>query len=260
MRLKNFLPLLLPVFLTACGGSQRATADDSSSDPSMDMTSSGEPMLEGSGEWTDLTPNGNLDAWHSYGSDKVGSAWKVDKDGAIYLDTSKKGEHGVEGGGDLTTNDSYSNYELELEWMIGECGNSGIIYNVNEEDKQGASYMTGPEMQIVDNACHPDAKIPKHRAGDLYDLQTGTPENVNPAGEWNQVRLVVTEGRVEQWQNGEMVVSYANTGSDWDAMIAGSKFKDWDAFGTYTSGKIALQDHGDPVWFRNVRIRELDSK
>ncbi|WP_116125930.1 DUF1080 domain-containing protein [Lewinella sp. IMCC34183] len=256
--LSKYSLFLFPLFLTACGPA--AVSADADSQPQTGDMATEESASTRNGEWTELMPDGNLDAWHSYGQDEVGDAWKVDEDGAIYLDTSNKGEHGVVGGGDLTTDETYSNYELELEWKIGDCGNSGIIYNVNEEGEQGASYMTGPEMQIVDNACHPDAKIVKHRAGDLYDLQTGEPENVKPAGEWNSVRLVVTDGRVEQWQNGERVVSYANNGPEWDAMIADSKFKDWGSFGSYTSGKIALQDHGDPVWFRNVRIRELSGK
>ena len=258
--MQTTLPLLFMALLfAACGDASRTAAKGGDAMQSEETTADTGSMT-GSDEWTDLAPDGNLDKWHSYGKDQVGSAWKVDDDGAIYLDTSNKGEHGVEGGGDLTTNDTYANYELELEWKIGACGNSGIIYNVNEEDTQGASYLTGPEMQIIDNTCHPDAEIVKHRAGDLYDLKVGEPENVKPAGEWNQVRLVVTDGHVEQWQNGKMIVEYDNTGEAWKNMIADSKFKDWKSFGTYTSGKIALQDHGDPVWFRNIRIRELDSK
>ena len=217
-------------------------------------------MLEGSGEWTDLLASGNLDNWHSYNQDAAGSAWKLDQDGVVHLDTTNKTEHGVEGGGDLTTNESYANYELELEWKISDCGNSGIIYNVKEDQELGASYLSGPEMQIIDNSCHPDAKIVKHRAGDLYDMKVSSTENTKPAGEWNSVRLLVSDGHVEQWQNGELIVAYDNTGSEWEAMIADSKFKDWDQFGKATSGKIALQDHGNAVWFRNIRIRDLDAK
>ena len=261
MQSKYLFLFVLPFLAVSCSSSTTNTTTETATEESADdMTNTGEPMLEGNGEWTDLMPDGDLSAWHSYKQDEAGSAWKIDEDGAVYLDTSKKGEHGVEGGGDLVTDDSYSDYELELEWKIGDCGNSGIIYNVNEEDTQSASYMTGPEMQIVDNSCHPDAEIPKHRAGDLYDMVSSSTETVKPAGEWNKVRLLVTDGRVEQWLNGEMVVAYNNNGPEWEEMIDNSKFKDWNSFGTYTSGKIALQDHGDPVWFRNVRIRDLSSK
>ena len=256
----KFLALLgLPFLLLACGGDS-ATRADAMATPEEQMTTEEDVVIEGDGEWTDLLADGNLDAWHKYGEDAPGSAWKVDDDGVLYLDTSNKGDHGVEGGGDLVTDESYDDYELELEWKIGECGNSGLIYNIVESADNNYPWQTGPEMQILDNNCHPDAKITTHRAGDLYDMITAEPENVKPVGEWNSIRLVVQDGYVEQWQNGEKVVSYTAEGEPWEAMIADSKFKDMPDFGKSTGGKIGLQDHGDPVWFRNIRIRELDAK
>ncbi len=258
MQIQFLGALCLSLLLYACGN---RPADSTNSEPREgELTTSGEPMLEGGGEWTNLLPDGDLSAWHSYGKDAPGAAWKVGDDGSVTLDTTNRGEHGVEGGGDLITNESYDNYELELEWKISDCGNSGIIYNVTEADDLDNTYLSGPEMQIVDNACHPDAKIPKHRAGDLYDMKSSAVETSKPAGEWNQVRLLVSDGKVEQWQNGELVVSYTNSGPEWNAMIADSKFKDFGQFGKTTSGKISLQDHGNAVSFRNIRIRELDSK
>ncbi|NJB86324.1 hypothetical protein GGR26_002092 [Lewinella marina] len=254
------LALLLLFFLTSCGSSETNTVEEADAEADTALTTRGEPMLQGSGEWTNLLADNSLEAWHSYNEDEAGSAWKLDEEGVLYLDTTNKGEHGIEGGGDLVTDVSFENYELELEWKIGECGNSGIIYNITETDDLDYPWLTGPEMQILDNDCHPDAEIVTHRAGDLYDMITGEPENVRPAGEWNRVRLVVTDGRVEHWQNGERLLTYNNTGSEWEAMIADSKFKDFERFGKTTSGKIGLQDHGDPVWFRNIRIRELDTK
>lgn len=249
----------LPCFLLSCGGTDATRADDMAT-PEEVMTSEEDVVLSGSGEWTDLLAEGTLDAWHSYGKDAAGAAWKIDGEGVLYLDTGNKGDHGVEGGGDLVTNEDFSDYELELDWKIGECGNSGIIYNIVETDDFKYPWQTGPEMQILDNSCHPDAKIVKHRAGDLYDMITGKPENVKQAGQWNSIRLVVNDGYVEHWQNGVKIVSYTGEGEPWKAMIADSKFKDMGSFGMSTSGKIGLQDHGDPVWFRNIRIRELSSK
>lgn len=112
-------------------------------------------------------------------------------------------------------------------------------------------------MQVLDNACHPDALIEKHRAGDLYDLIACKYETVKPAGQWNKVRLINRNGKVEHWLNGRKVVEVDMTGEDWKKLISGSKFKDMPAFGKATKGKIALQDHGDKVWYRNVKIREL---
>ncbi len=154
---------------------------------------------------------------------------------------------------------SFANYELRLEWKIAPCGNSGIIYNVTEDaDKYTYGWQTGPEMQVLDNTCHPDAMIEKHRAGDLYDLIACGYETVRPAGQWNQVRLVNRNGQVEHWLNGRKLVEVDMTGSVWRDLVAGSKFKDMPDFGKATAGKLMLQDHGDKVWFRNIKLRKFD--
>jgi hypothetical protein len=243
--------LILPAFallVYACGGQPTETEAPV---PMPDGTENAESA------WEVLFDGSNLDSWHKYGNDDVGEAWEI-QDGALYLNTTNKNDEGqVIGGGDIVTEESFNDYELELEWKIGACGNSGIIYNVTESDTIPYPWLTGPEMQILDNSCHPDAKIYKHRAGDLYDMIAGDSLAVRPAGEWNQIRLVVTDERVEHWMNGQLVVSYQPQGEAWNEMIAKSKFKDFALFGKTTSGQIALQDHGDPVWFRNIRIREL---
>ncbi|MEM9258954.1 MAG: DUF1080 domain-containing protein [Bacteroidota bacterium] len=253
MRIKTLLPLLALLLLTACGGTPPATSDQ--------VSDSGEeaivqPMGSEPGEWISLFNSKDLSGWHKYGAEGIGPAWKVDN-GAIYLDVSDKDGWQTNNGGDIITDEAYGNYELELEWKIGKCGNSGIIYNIQETAEYQYPWQTGPEMQVLDNTCHPDAKITTHRAGDLYDLISVAEENVLPAGEWNKVKLVVTDGNVEHWLNDKKQVEYANTGPEWKAMIAKSKFKDMNNWGMFTSGKISLQDHGDPVWYRNIRLRKL---
>lgn len=207
--------------------------------------------------WELLFNGEDLSQWHTYGQDTIGTAWKIDADGSFYLDNTNKNEWQVVGGGDIVTNEAYENYELSLEWKIDSCGNSGIIYNIVEDDRSQYPWQTGPEMQILDDDCHPDGKYDTHRAGCLYDMLVVSKETVKPAREWNTVRLVVTDGKVEQWLNGHLAVEYPNAGPEWVAMIAGSKFKDMELFGLSTSGKIGLQDHGDKVSFRNVKIRNL---
>ncbi len=241
--------LLLPAFaalVLACGGRDEATADVDATDVPVEAN-----------DWQPLFDGKSTAGWHKYGGEPVGEAWQVDADGNLTLDVTNKGEHGVVGGGDIVTDADYDNYELELEWKIADCGNSGIIYNVVEEDGLDTPWRTGPEMQVLDNSCHPDAKIYKHKAGDLYDLVAGDSLMVKPAGEWNTARLVNRAGAVEHWLNGKQMVVYNNTGEGWKQMIAASKFKDMPRFGEATSGKIALQDHGDQVWYRNIRVREL---
>ncbi len=195
--------------------------------------------------------------WHSYGKSAVGEAWKV-ADGTLYLDTTQKEGWQIKGGGDIITNDEYENFDLKLDWKISKNGNSGIIFYVHEDTtKYKYVWNTGPEMQVLDNNGHPDAKIPKHRAGDLYDLISSSKETVKPAGEWNEAEIVSNNGKLDFYLNGTNVVSTTLWDSAWKQLVAGSKFKDMAAFGTYKKGHIALQDHGNTVWYRNVRIKKL---
>ena len=249
MRSEHYLLPLFALLVFACGD-RANTAAEADVEPVDTLAAGDEPSY-------DMLFNGqDLSGWHKYGGGPVGSAWKVDN-GSLYLDVSNKNDQGVVGGGDIVTDESYEDYELILEWKIAECGNSGIIYNVIEEPDLAYPWMSGPEMQVLDNSCHPDAKIYTHKAGDLYDMISGDSTAVKPAGEWNEARLVVTDGKVEHWLNGVKMVEYANSGDSWKAMIAKSKFKDMPRFGSATGGKIALQDHGDGVWYRNIRVREL---
>ena len=203
--------------------------------------------------WKLLFDGTTTTGWRNFNSNTLGSGWKVE-DGALYLDNSVSER---EERGDIITHDEYENYELALEWKIDSCGNSGIIFNVVEDPKYHATYVTGPEMQVLDNTCHPDAKIEKHRAGDLYDLIKCSKETVKPAGEWNHVRLVSNDGKYEFWLNGTQVVSFEMHTPAWDTMVQNSKFNTMPDFGKATRGHIALQDHGDKVWFRNIKIKEI---
>lgn len=209
--------------------------------------------------WQSLFDGKSLKGWHNYGKTTTGKSWVIAEE-AIHLASKKKadGSFQAEEGGDILTDGEYENFEIQLEWKIAPCGNSGIIYNVVEDPANYEfPWMTGPEMQVLDNACHPDAKIDKHRAGDLYDMIAANPVNVKPAGEWNSVRLVSNKGKVEHWQNGAQVVTYDRNDPNWPTMIAASKFKVYPGFGKASKGRICLQDHGDQVWYRNIKIKSL---
>lgn len=189
--------------------------------------------------------------WHTYGKSTIVSDWKIE-DGTLHLSPESSG------GGDLVTDQEYDNFHLKLEWKISPNGNSGIIFYVHEDTlKYKNTYNTGPEMQVLDNNGHPDAKIHKHRAGDLYDLVASKSEPVKPANEWNQVEIISNKGKLDFFLNGVNIVSTNLWDADWQKLLEGSKFKTMPGFGTYKSGKIALQNHGDEVWYRNIKIQKL---
>ena len=194
--------------------------------------------------------------WHIYNRKSDGSAWKV-RDGHLYLDASLKDGRRIVGGGDIVTDEEFDNFHLQLEWKVNTGGNSGIMFYVQELPEYEETWHTGPEMQLLDNAAHADASIYKHRAGDLYDLIAGKVDAVNPAGEWNRVEIISFNGSLEFIMNEQSIVKTTLWDENWKQLIAESKFKKWPGFGTFNSGRIALQDHGDPVWFRNIRIRRL---
>jgi len=161
---------------------------------------------------------------------------------------------------DLITEKKYSNFELSLEWNISQGGNSGIVIFAQEVPEKPI-YMSAPEMQVIDNQNHPDAKLGvngNRQAGSLYDMIPAVPQNAKPAGEWNQVGILSDNGRVVFKLNGENVVTFTLGTDEWKQMCANSKFKDWEWFvNTAKEGHIGLQDHGFEVWFRNIKIREL---
>lgn len=206
------------------------------------------------GEWVSLFDGKTTNGWHTYGKTSAGEAWIV-SDGALHLDAGNKDGKG----GDLVSDASFgSNFHLKLEWKIAKNGNSGIMFFVQDDPaKYKYVWHTGPEMQVLDNDGHPDGKIKKHRAGNLYDLVEGKEGAVLPVEEWNIAEIVSYNGKLDFFLNGVNVVSTTYGDAEWRALIAGSKFKDKPDFGKIFSGHIALQDHGDKVWFRNIMIKKL---
>lgn len=207
--------------------------------------------------WVSLFDGQSTKGWHKYGGAPVGNAWKV-VDGTLYLDTAIRTNGKIVDGGDILTDEEYENFHLKIEWKISPNGNSGIIFLSNEDTaKFKHPYESGPEMQVLDNNGHPDAKINKHRAGDLYDLIAASPETVKPVGEWNLAEIIIKDGKLEHRLNGVTVVTTTMWDDNWTKMIAASKFNQWPGFGTFKKGRIVLQDHDNAVWFRNIKIRKL---
>ena len=163
------------------------------------------------------------------------------------------------GGGDLVTREKFASFELLWEWKVSEGANSGLIYHVSEEF--GASYETGLEYQILDDTQHGDGKNPKTSAGALYALiAANAAKQLHPVGQWNKSRLVVYGPHVQHWLNGKLIVQFELGSPELKALIAQSKFKDMPKFAQEASGHICLQDHGDAVWYRNIRVKRLEVK
>ncbi|RIW17018.1 DUF1080 domain-containing protein [Algoriphagus lacus] len=207
-------------------------------------------------EWTPLFDGQTFNGWSKYGGGEVGKAWKIEN-GELYLDAANKAGWQTGDGGDIVTNEEFENFHFKYEWKIAPNGNSGVIFLVHESPDFQYPWQTGPEMQVLDNAGHPDAKILSHRAGDLYDLIVSSQETVKPAGEWNQAEIIINQGKLDFFLNGVNIVSTQLFTPEWEALIAKSKFKDMPGFGKYKKGKIALQDHGDVVHYRNLVIKKL---
>ena len=206
--------------------------------------------------WKLLFDGKTTEGWHTYGKNGVGAAWKVN-DGSIALDASQKSSYQSKGGGDIVTNAEYENYDLKIDWKISPKGNSGILFDVKEDPNYSETWYTGPEMQVLDNDGHDDGKIIKHRAGDLYDLISSKTEPVKAVGEWNHAEIKLNKGKLDLYLNGVNVVSTTMWNDNWRSLVKGSKFVQMPDFTKYKKGRIALQDHGCDVWFRNIKIKQL---
>jgi len=208
-------------------------------------------------KWKSLFNGKDLSGWHTFGKSAVNPSWKV-VNGEIFYDSKSKTPEERKGPGDLTTDEEFENFHLKLDWKISKNGNSGIIFWSKEDTALfKESWHTGPEMQILDNDGHSDGKIDKHRAGNLYDLIAGKEGVVKPVGEWNTAEIIADHGKLTFKLNGEELLNTRYDDENWKVMIAGSKFKTKKDFGTFTKGHIALQDHGNDVWFRNIQIKAL---
>lgn len=197
--------------------------------------------------WQLLFNGKDLSQWRTFKQPTVNEKWQIE-DNAIVLTAG--------GGGDLISKESYKNFELTLDWRIAEVGNSGILILADEKGKY--IYSHAPEIQILDNERHPDNKLDTHLSGSLYDMIASPAASHKKAGEWNNTKVRLENSTLTIWQN-EVQTAKVTIGSDeWKKLIAKSKFASWPGFAEATEGHIGLQDHGDKVWFKNIKIKELN--
>ena len=200
---------------------------------------------ESSQGWKLLFDGKTTTGWRGYKQQGMPAGWQVVDDALVRTAS----------GGDIITTEQYDSFELALEWKISAGGNSGVMYRVSEEGE--ASYHTGPEVQVLDNHRHRDGKNPLTSAGSCFGLYAPSKDVTKPVGSWNQMRLVVKGNHVEHWLNGDKIVEYELHSPDWNTRVEGSKFNEWPTFGRIPRGHIALQEHGNRVEYRNIKIRPL---
>ena len=194
--------------------------------------------------WKLLFDGKTTSGWRNYNKTTIAPGWKVEN-GALV--------RGSEAGGDIVTEGKYGAFELSLEYNISKGGNSGLMFHV--EETSNPPWHTGPEIQIQDVGGRDPQK-----PGWLYQIYQAEVDAAKPAGEWNQLKILITPEKCATWMNGKLYYEYVKGSKDWDERVAKSKFAKMPKFGKPTSGVICLQDHGNPVSFRNIKIREVKAK
>ena len=198
--------------------------------------------------WVLLFDGSSSKGWHYYKNQQADD-WAV-QDGELFCKVD-----GVKKRADLITDEVYENFILDIDWKIAAKENSGIIYRCTEDN--GASYESGPEYQLIDDIGYPAKLHESQYSASNYDMNAPTAKVAKPAGEYNHTRIVVNKAHVEHWLNGVKVVEYEFWTPEWEATKAKSKWKDVKPYGMSKAGKIALQDHGGGVWFKNIKIKRL---
>jgi hypothetical protein len=205
-------------------------------------------------EWQVLFDGKTTRGWRGFEDKAIPRAWRVE-DGALTLSKLAEGAP-TEGRGDIVTDAEFGDFELRLQWAVEPGANSGIFFFARE-GVADRIWKAAPEMQVLDDARHKDGELPSHRAGALYDIYEPKCNALRPAGEYNDARLVVRKGHVEHWLNGYRLVEYDLDSDDFRAKVKASKFRDQAEFARVHRGRLGLQDHGDVIRFRSIRLRKL---
>ncbi|MBR5661727.1 MAG: DUF1080 domain-containing protein [Bacteroidales bacterium] len=238
---------LMALALCACGGGSKETAQDN--------TLTSQEKKEG---WALLWDGKTTEGWRGAKLDAFPDHGWVVEDGVLKVLRSDGSES--TNGGDIITTRLYKNFILKVDFKITEGANSGIKYFVDPTLNKGAGSAIGCEFQILDDLRHPDAKLGvkgNRTLGSLYDLIPAPEDKPFDITTWNTATVIVQGTHVEHWLNGVKLLEYERNNQEWNALVAYSKYKDWPNFGNYEEGYILLQDHGDEVWFKNIKIKEL---
>ena len=242
MRAIRLLPLPALLAISACSSPAARGAGDSAGP--------GAPAAASTEGWIVLFDGTDLDRWRGFKRDDVPASWRVDQGTLAFSPAAEASARG-----DLMTRDAWRDFELVYSWRVSPGGNSGVMWRVSEDTQY--PWQTGPEMQVLDDERHADGKFPSHRAGALYDLVTPPANVAKPVGEWNEARVLAEGSRVRLWLNGTQTADVDFASEEGKRLLAASKFRSMPRFAQNDSGHVVLQDHEDPVWYRDIRIRPI---
>ena len=201
-----------------------------------------------------LFDGATLSGWHGYNKGKEPiKNWTIIDSSLVCLGSAKDAS-----GGDIVTDRDYENFELRWEWKVDDGSNSGVMYHVVEDPRYKAPYETGPEYQIIDDVGFPQKLESWQKAGADYAMYVpNNSKKLKPVGEWNSSKIIFNKGHVEHWLNGEKILEFEAWSDDWKKRKKDGKWKEYPDYGLAKTGKIALQDHGNKAYYKNIILTEL---
>ncbi len=239
-----FTVFLILLVVISCSGDKKAQTADTT------------PAATQTDEWISLFDGETLNGWKRYNADDIGELWKVE-DGMIVC-YSEGGGEATAAGGSLITTAQFDNFELTVDFKLSPSGNSGLLYHVVEKPEYAYAYVTGPEYQLMDDASAPASMDEAKQTASTYDMfAPSADKKLNPAGEWNTAKIIYNNGHVEHWLNGQKVLEFEEGSDAWQTRYESSKWTEYSGWCQYKKGSIALQDHGNYTWFRNIKIKKL---
>jgi len=256
--MKKLLMIAMTIFVVAACKNKAEKAADQTEEVA-EAASTEAP----SAEWITLFDGSSMDEWQAYMGGEVPAHWKIE-DGAMVFDPptdeDRKGSDGKRLSFNIVSKKAFTSFVLSMEWRIAEAGNSGIFWGIVEDSKFAEPYHSAMEIQVLDNDKHPDGKNgTSHQAGALYDLVSPSEDVTKPVGEWNTAVITIDHenNKGTSVLNGVEVATFPVNGEELSTLLQGSKFDGWEGFAESKTGKIGLQDHGDVVSYRNIKIKEL---